>query len=79
MPYQPDNARLRAGMAWTMIRLNRQPMADNVWNVAAQNPDAISALGDALKSKGDAEGAKAVWQRLKDTVPTYAPKLEGKL
>jgi len=79
MPYQPDNARLRAGMAWTMIRLNRQPMADNVWKVAAQNPDAISALGDSLKSKGDVEGAKAVWQRLKDTVPTYAPKLEGKL
>ena len=79
MPYQPDNARLRAGMAWTMIKLNRQPMADNVWRVATQSPDAVSALGDALKAKGDLEGARAVWQRLKDTVPDYAPKLEGKL
>ena len=79
MPYQPDNARLRAGMAWTMIKLNRQPMADNVWRVASQTPDAISELGDVLKAKGDVEGARAVWQRLKETVPAYAPKLEGKL
>ena len=79
MPYQPENARLRAGMAWTMIKLNRQPMADNVWNVAAQTPDAIVELGDSLKAKGDAEGARAVWTRLKETVPSYAAKLEGKL
>ena len=79
MPYQPQNARLRAGMAWTMIKLNRQPMADNVWRVASQSPDAVSELGDALKAKGDLEGARAVWQRLKETVPEYAPRLEGKL
>jgi tetratricopeptide (TPR) repeat protein len=79
MPYQPDNARLRAGMAWTMVRLNRQPMADNVWRVATQAPDAVAELGDMLKAKGDTEQAKAVWQRLKDTVPAYAPKLDGKL
>lgn len=79
MPYQPDNPRLRAGMAWTMIKLNRQPMADNVWRVAVQTPDAVVGLGDTLKAKGDAEGARAVWQRLKETVPSYAPKLEGKL
>ena len=79
MPYQPDNARLRAGMAWTMIKLNRQPMADNVWRVATQNPDAVSELGDALKAKGDADGARAVWQRLKESVPEYAPRLAGKL
>lgn len=79
MPYQPENARLRAGMAWTMIKLNRQPMADNVWRVATQTPDAVAELGDALKAKGDVEGAKAVWQRLKESVPSYAPKLEGKL
>lgn len=78
MPYQPDNARLRAGMAWTMIKLNRQPMADNVWRVAAQTPDAVVELGDSLKAKGDVEGARAVWQRLKETVPEYAPKLDGK-
>jgi tetratricopeptide (TPR) repeat protein len=79
MPYQPDNPRLRAGMAWTMIRLNRQPMADNVWRAASENPEAISALGDVLKAKGDEAGARALWQRLKDTVPSFAPRLEGKL
>lgn len=79
MPYQPDNARLRAGMAWTMIKLDRQPMADNVWRVASQSPEAIDALAENLKAKGDAEGARAVWTRLKDTVPAYASKLEGKL
>jgi tetratricopeptide (TPR) repeat protein len=79
MPFQPNNPRVRAGMAWTMIRLNRQPMADTVWGVAIQNPDAISSLGDTLKSKGDADGAKALWTKLKDSVPGYAPKLEGKL
>jgi tetratricopeptide (TPR) repeat protein len=79
MPFQPDNPRLRAGMAWTMVKLNRQPMADTVWSVAAQTPDAIAALGDTLKAKGDVEGAKAVWQRLKDTVPSYASKLDGRL
>ncbi|PZR09101.1 MAG: hypothetical protein DI536_22980 [Archangium gephyra] len=78
MPYQPDNARLRAGMAWTMIKLNRQPMADNVWRVATGNPDAVAALGDVLKAKGDDAGAKAVWQRLAQSVPSYASKLEGR-
>jgi tetratricopeptide (TPR) repeat protein len=78
MPYQPDNARLRAGMAWTMVKLNRQPMADNVWRVASSNPEQIDALGDRLKAKGDEAGAKALWQRLRETVPEYAPKLEGK-
>lgn len=78
MPYQPDNPRLRAGMAWTMVRLNRQPMADTVWGAATQAPDAVAALGDTLKARGDAEGAKAVWQKLKESVPAYAPKLEGR-
>jgi tetratricopeptide (TPR) repeat protein len=79
MPYQPENARLRAGMAWTMLKLNRQPMADNVWRVATESPDAVSAFGDTLKSKGDEEGAQAVWSRLKASVPSYAPQLAGKL
>ncbi|GMU58728.1 MAG: hypothetical protein AMXMBFR34_04910 [Myxococcaceae bacterium] len=79
MPFQPDNPRLRAGIAWTMVKLNRQPMADNVWRTATEDPDAVAALGERLKAKGDAEGAKALWQRLKDTVPAYAPRLDGKL
>lgn len=79
MPYQPDNPRVRAGMAWTLIRLNKQPMAERVWGVATGTPDAISELGDRLKAKGDAEGAKALWQKLVESVPSYAPKLQGKL
>lgn len=77
MPYQPENPRLRAGMAWTLVRLGK-PMAQNVWNVASGTPDALDALGDRLKEKGDPEGAKALWNRLAETVPAYAPKLEGK-
>jgi hypothetical protein len=50
-----------------------------VWNVAAQDPAAIDALGESLKAKGDAAGAKGVWQRLAATVPSYASKLNGKL
>ena len=79
VPFQPSNGRAKAGMAWSMVRLNKQPMADNVWNVAAQDPAAIDALGDTLKAKGDADGAKQVWQRLAQTGPSYASKLTGKL
>ncbi len=76
MPFQPDNPRLRAGMAWTMVKLNRQPMADNVWRVAAGSPEAIDALAATLKEKGDGEGARAVLQRLRETVPGYSPKTD---
>ncbi len=77
MPFQPENARLRAGMAWALFKLGK-PMAERVWQVASENPDAVAALGDTLKAKGDVEGAKALWQRLGDTVPAYKPKLEGR-
>lgn len=77
MPFQPENARLRAGMAWTLVKLGK-PMAENVWRVASQTPEAVDALGDRLKAKGDGDGAKALWTRLAETVPGYAPKLEGK-
>lgn len=77
MPFQPDNPRLRAAMAWALIKLGK-PMADRVWQVATETPDAVAALGDTLKAKGDADGAKALWQRLGDAVPAYKPKLEGR-
>jgi hypothetical protein len=54
-------------------------LADNVWRAAIETPEAVSALGDMLKAKGDAEGAKGVWSKLRESVPSYAPKLEGKL
>ncbi len=79
VPFEPENARARAGIAWSMVKLNKQPMADNVWRVASQSPEAIDALGDALKSKGDPEQARAVWKKLAETVPPYASKLSGKL
>jgi tetratricopeptide (TPR) repeat protein len=78
MPFQPDNARLRAGMACSLFGLQK-PMAERVWTVASQSPEAIDALGDRLKSLGDSAGAKAVWTRLKATVPAYAPKVEAKI
>ena len=78
VPFQPENARARAGMAWSLVRLNKQPMADNIWRVASTDPKAIDSLGDTLKSKGDEAGAKMVWQRLKETVPSYAEALGSK-
>lgn len=77
MPYQPENPRLRAGMAWSLIQLGK-PMGERVWQVASQDPEAVAALGDTLKAKGDAAGAKALWLRLAQTVPSYAPKLEAR-
>ena len=79
VPFEPDNARARAGIAWSMVKLNKQPMADNVWKVASQRPESLDALGDALKTKGDPDQAKAVWKKLAETVPDYAGKLGGKL
>ena len=75
MPYQPENGRLRAGMAWALIGLNRQPMADNIWRVAVgSDPGAVDKLGEVLKSKGDAKGATALWSRLASSDPAYAER-----
>jgi tetratricopeptide (TPR) repeat protein len=77
MPFRPD-ARVRAGMAWTLNRMGK-PMADNIWRVALADPSAIDALGDTLKAKGDEQGAKALWTKLKETAPEYASRLDSKL
>jgi len=77
MPYQPENPRVRAGMAWSLFKLGK-PMAERVWSVATQDPESVAKLGDALKRQGNAEEAKAVWQRLAQSVPSYAPKLENR-
>lgn len=75
MPFQPENARLRAGMAWALVGLKRQPMADRIWEVAVtSNPEAVDALGQALKARGDAAGARSVWTKLAETAPSYAQK-----
>lgn len=77
MPYQPENPRVRAGMAWSLFKLGK-PMGERVWSVATQDPDAVAALGDALKKMGNSAEAEAVWKRLAETVPSYAPKLQGR-
>ncbi|HME91925.1 MAG TPA: hypothetical protein VKE49_10910, partial [Myxococcaceae bacterium] len=73
VPFQPENGRAKAGMAWSLVRLNRQPMADRVWSVAVSgDPAAVDKLGDALAAKGDKAGAKALWAKLAEAAPTYA-------
>ncbi len=80
VPFQPENGRAKAGMAWSLVGLNKQPMADRVWSVAVDaDASAVDKLGDTLKAKGDANGAKALWTKLAASAPAYAPKLSDKL
>jgi tetratricopeptide (TPR) repeat protein len=82
VPFQPDNGRAKAGMAWALVGMNRQPMADRIWQVAVgADPAAVDQLGESLKAKGDTSGAKALWAKLAQTAPDYAAKanLQGKL
>lgn len=82
VPFRPDSGRAKAGMAWALVGLNKQPMADRVWGVAVgADPKAVDQLGDMLKSKGDAQGAKALWTKLASTAPEYARQagLEARL
>jgi tetratricopeptide (TPR) repeat protein len=82
VPFEPENGRAKAGMAWALVGMNRQPMADRIWQVAVgADPAAVDHLGDTLKAKGNAEGAKALWSKLAGTAPDYALKanLQGKL
>ncbi|MBZ4420966.1 lipopolysaccharide assembly protein LapB [Myxococcus sp. RHSTA-1-4] len=81
VPFQPENGRAKAGMAWALVGLGR-PMSARVWGVAVQSdPAAVEKLGDTLKAKGDAKGAKALWEKLATDAPDYANKaaLQAKL
>ncbi|MBU8896147.1 hypothetical protein DRW03_05955 [Corallococcus sp. H22C18031201] len=81
VPFQPQNGRAKAGMAWALVGLGR-PMATRIWGVAVQaDAAAVEALGDTLKSKGDAKGAKALWEKLAQDAPEYSGKagLQAKL
>lgn len=76
VPFEPENGRAKAGMAWALVGLNRQPMADRVWTVAVQaDPQAVEVLGDTLAKKGNAQDAHAVWAKLAQTSPAYADKV----
>lgn len=71
MPLRPDG-RVRAGLAWTLVKLGK-PTAERVWGVAVgSDAAALERLGDVLKAKGDAKGAKALWARLLESAPDYA-------
>ncbi|HTS79568.1 MAG TPA: tetratricopeptide repeat protein [Myxococcaceae bacterium] len=75
MPFQPNNARLRAGMAWALVGLQRQPMADRVWQVAvSSDPASVDALGDRLSKAGNRESARALWTKLQTSAPDYASR-----
>ncbi|HYO58906.1 tetratricopeptide repeat protein [Archangium sp.] len=73
MPLRPDG-RVKAGLAWTLVGLGK-PTADRVWGVAVgSDPAAVDQLGETLKAKGDAKGAKALWTKLAASAPDYAAK-----
>jgi hypothetical protein len=72
IPFQPENGRARAGMAWALVGLGR-PMADRIWSVAIQSDaSSVDKLGDTLAAKGDSKGAQALWTKLSQTAPDYA-------
>jgi tetratricopeptide (TPR) repeat protein len=74
VPFQPDNGRAKAGMAWALVGLGR-PMADRIWGVAvSSDAAAVERLGDTLLEKGDAQGAKALWGKLLASAPDYPNK-----
>ena len=80
MPLRPDG-RVKAGLAWTLVGLGK-PTADRVWGVAvSSDPAAVDKLGETLKAKGDARGAKALWTKLAASAPDYAASasLQAKL
>jgi len=75
VPFQPENGRAKAGMAWALVGLGRGAMADRVWGVAvSSDPSSVEKLGDTLLAKGDAKGAKAVWAKLLTSAPDYPNK-----
>ncbi len=74
VPFQPDNGRAKAGMAWALVGKG-SPMADRIWGVAvSSDAAAVEKLGDTLMAKGDAKGAKALWAKLLQSAPDYPNK-----
>ncbi|SEL77506.1 Tetratricopeptide repeat-containing protein [Stigmatella aurantiaca] len=74
VPFQPENGRAKAGMAWAMVGLGR-PMADRIWGVAvSSDAAAVEKLGDTLQARGDERGAKALWTKLLNSAPDYPNK-----
>ena len=65
MPYSAQDGRVQAGMAWALIGLNRQPMADRVFSVAVgTSRESVQRLAETLRGKGDAAGAAKLEAKL---------------
>ncbi len=74
VPFQPQNGRAKAGMAWSLVGLQK-PTAERIWSVAVSgDPGAVDELGKTLAKKGDKKGAAGVWKKLAETAPEYAAR-----
>ncbi|MCL2012980.1 MAG: hypothetical protein FWG75_09370 [Cystobacterineae bacterium] len=59
------SARMEAGMAFALAKMGKQKeMAERMWQNAEQNPEALDALAQTLKAKGEEEGARWLWEKL---------------
>jgi tetratricopeptide (TPR) repeat protein len=74
VPFEPNNGRAKAGMAWALVGLGKST-ADRVWGVAVgSDAEAVDKLGETLRAKGNVSGAKALWTKLAASAPEYAQK-----
>ena len=65
MPFSAQDGRVQAGMAWALVGLDRQPMADRVFGVAVSTSrESVQKLAETLRGKGDAAGAARLEARL---------------
>jgi tetratricopeptide (TPR) repeat protein len=65
MPYSAQDGRVQAGMAWALLGLGKQPMADRVFGVAvATSRASVTQLASTLRGKGDAAGAAKLEAKL---------------
>lgn len=72
VPFEPENGRAKAGMAWAMVGL-KKPAAERVWEVAvSSDPAAVDALGKMLQAAGAGADAKELWKKLAQSAPGYA-------
>jgi tetratricopeptide (TPR) repeat protein len=68
MPFSAQDGRVQAGMAWSLVGLNKQPMADRVFGVAVSTSrEAVKKLVETLRGKGDAAGAAKLEARLAES------------
>jgi len=68
MPFSAQDGRVRAGMAWALVGLNKQPMANRVFGVAVSTSrEAVQKLAATLRGKGDTAGAAKLEARLAES------------